>query len=96
MLFRLYKSLGEYDILRGIFSNLEGTKDTTRQALEAEERGDYIDALRMYKEVGFFNVHVFSCPCHACLPFLHLFIFKVLICLVWGLLVLGHASGTVA
>ena len=47
----MYKSVGDYDILRGIFSNLEGTQEITRKALEAEERGDYLEALGLYKEV---------------------------------------------
>ena len=50
-MYRLYKSLGDYDTLRGVFGNLEGTKDITCRALEAEERGDYQHALKMYKEV---------------------------------------------
>jgi len=48
---RLYKSLGDYDVLRGVFSQQIGTKPITREALEAEERGDYLEALRLYKEV---------------------------------------------
>lgn len=48
---RLYKSLEDYDVLRGIFSNLEGTKKDTRRALEAEERGDYLTSLNLYKKV---------------------------------------------
>ncbi len=49
---RLYKSLGDYDVLRGIFKSTHvGTKGNTREALEAEERADYMEALRLYKEV---------------------------------------------
>lgn len=49
--FRLYKSLEDYDVLRGIFCNLEGTQDITHKALEAEERGNYREALDLYKKV---------------------------------------------
>jgi DNA-dependent protein kinase catalytic subunit len=45
---RLYKSLNEYDVVRGIFSNLDGIKTDTRKAFEAEERGDYVAALYLY------------------------------------------------
>ena len=49
---RLYKSLGDFDAVRGIFSSQVGTKPVTQVALEAEERGDYLDALHKYKEVS--------------------------------------------
>ena len=49
--YRLYKSLEDYDVLHGIFTNLDGTKDVTRKALESEERGDYLTALSLYKKV---------------------------------------------
>ena len=49
---RLYKTLGNYDVLRGIFSGHVGTKDVTRLALEAEERNDYQTAQQLYKEVN--------------------------------------------
>lgn len=47
---RLYKSLGDYDTLRGIFSSQVGVKRITQEALAAEERADYVEALRLYKE----------------------------------------------
>ena len=47
---RLYKSLGDYDTLRGIFSSHVGVKSITQEALAAEERADYVEALRLYKE----------------------------------------------
>lgn len=47
---RLYKSLGDYDTLRGIFSSQVGVKSITQEALAAEERADYVEALRLYKE----------------------------------------------
>ena len=51
ILCRLYKSLGDFDTLCGIFSGEIGTKAVTRDALEAEERRDYQRALQLYKEV---------------------------------------------
>jgi len=51
---RLYKTLGNYDVLRGIFSGHVGTKEVTKLALEAEERGDYNRAHQYYKEVRMF------------------------------------------
>lgn len=48
---RLYKSLDEYDVSRGIFCNVDGIKPVTSEALEAEERGDYCHAAQLYKEV---------------------------------------------
>ena len=53
---RLYKSLGDFDSLCGIFSSQIGTKAITSDALEAEERGDYQRALQLYKEVCFRSV----------------------------------------
>ena len=47
---RLYKSLGDFDVLHGIFSSHVGTKAITKDALEAEERGDYAEAVRQYKD----------------------------------------------
>ncbi|CAI8051260.1 DNA-dependent protein kinase catalytic subunit [Geodia barretti] len=47
---RLYKSLGDYDTLRGLFSSQVGVKAITKEALAAEERTDYVEALRLYKE----------------------------------------------
>ncbi|XP_065898419.1 DNA-dependent protein kinase catalytic subunit-like isoform X2 [Dysidea avara] len=47
---KLYKTLGNYDVLRGIFSGHVGTKEVTKLALEAEERGDYHSAHQYYKE----------------------------------------------
>jgi DNA-dependent protein kinase catalytic subunit len=47
----LYKSLGNYDAVRGIFGSHVGTKNSTKEALEAEERVEYAEALQLYKEV---------------------------------------------
>ena len=51
LLFRLYRSLGDYDVLRGIFTGHIGTQPITQKALEAEARGDYSLALKLYNEV---------------------------------------------
>ena len=48
---RLYRSLGDYDALRGIFSGHIGAQPITQKALEAEGRGDYAEALSLYNEV---------------------------------------------
>ena len=48
---RLYKSLGDFDSLRGIFSSQIGTKSITKEAMDAEERGDYLEAVHLYKQV---------------------------------------------
>ena len=58
---RLYKSLGDYDVLHGVFSRQIGTKPITREALEAEERRDYFEALRLYKEVSVRGEHLTLC-----------------------------------
>ncbi|XP_057593505.1 DNA-dependent protein kinase catalytic subunit isoform X2 [Hippopotamus amphibius kiboko] len=47
---RLYRSIGEYDVLRGIFSSEIGTKQVTQDALLAEARSDYSEAARLYNE----------------------------------------------
>ncbi|XP_077348787.1 DNA-dependent protein kinase catalytic subunit isoform X2 [Lithobates pipiens] len=47
---RLYRSIGDYDVLRGIFSGKIGTKPITREALTAEAKSDYATAAKMYDE----------------------------------------------
>ncbi|XP_017686738.1 PREDICTED: DNA-dependent protein kinase catalytic subunit isoform X2 [Lepidothrix coronata] len=47
---KLYRSLGDYDVLRGIFSGKIGTKEITQKALLAEARSDYAEAARCYDE----------------------------------------------
>ncbi|XP_055968392.1 DNA-dependent protein kinase catalytic subunit [Sorex fumeus] len=47
---RLYRSIGEYDILHGIFSSEIGTKQITQNALLAEARSDYSEAVRQYNQ----------------------------------------------
>ncbi len=46
----MYKSLGDFDSLRGIFSGQVGTRPVTKEAMDAEERGDYLEAVERYKE----------------------------------------------
>ena len=40
-------------MLQGIFSDKLGTKEITRRAIEAEARGDYKAASKLYEQVGF-------------------------------------------
>uniref|UniRef100_A0A2K5DLE5 DNA-dependent protein kinase catalytic subunit n=1 Tax=Aotus nancymaae TaxID=37293 RepID=A0A2K5DLE5_AOTNA len=47
---KLYRSIGEYDVLRGIFSSEIGTKEITQNALLAEARSDYSEAAKQYDE----------------------------------------------
>ncbi|KAM9626909.1 DNA-dependent protein kinase catalytic subunit isoform 2-T2 [Trichechus inunguis] len=47
---KLYRSIGEYDVLRGIFSSEIGTKQVTQDALLAEARNDYSEAAKQYNE----------------------------------------------
>ena len=54
-LFRLYNSIKDFDALRGIFSSQIGTQSITKEALEAEARGDYTKALALYSDVSNFT-----------------------------------------
>ncbi|MBN3311515.1 PRKDC kinase, partial [Atractosteus spatula] len=47
---KLYKSLGDYDVLRGIFSGRIGAKPVTNLALQAEAKNDYSRAVKLYNE----------------------------------------------
>ncbi|TSL34570.1 DNA-dependent protein kinase catalytic subunit [Bagarius yarrelli] len=47
---KLYRSLGDYDVVRGIFGGKIGTKSITCTALQAEAKGDYADAVKLYNE----------------------------------------------
>ncbi|XP_053414339.1 DNA-dependent protein kinase catalytic subunit [Nycticebus coucang] len=47
---KLYRSIGEYDVLRGIFNTEIGTKQITQNALLAEARSDYSEAAKQYDE----------------------------------------------
>ncbi|KAL1271164.1 hypothetical protein QQF64_030180, partial [Cirrhinus molitorella] len=47
---KLYRSLGDYDVVRGIFSGKVGTKSITFTALQAEAKSDYAEAVKLYNE----------------------------------------------
>ncbi|XP_072855016.2 DNA-dependent protein kinase catalytic subunit [Pogona vitticeps] len=47
---KLYRSIGEYDVLQGIFSGKIGTKEITQKALIAEAKSDYAEAAKHYDE----------------------------------------------
>lgn len=48
---RLYRSLEDYDVVRGIFGGKVGTKPVTCAALQAEANTDYAEAVRLYNQV---------------------------------------------
>ena len=48
---RLYRSLEDYDVVRGIFGGKIGTKSITLTALQAEANSDFAEAVRLYNEV---------------------------------------------
>ena len=50
---RLYRSLGDYDVVRGIFGGKIGTKPITSTAVQAEARSDYAEAVTLYNEVEY-------------------------------------------
>lgn len=43
--------MGDYDVVRGIFSGKIGTKSITFTALQAEAKSDYAEAVKLYNEV---------------------------------------------
>uniref|UniRef100_A0A3Q4MQ59 DNA-dependent protein kinase catalytic subunit n=1 Tax=Neolamprologus brichardi TaxID=32507 RepID=A0A3Q4MQ59_NEOBR len=47
---RLYKSLEDYDVVRGIFGGKVGTKSITCTALQAEANTDFAEAVKLYNE----------------------------------------------
>ncbi|XP_031440254.1 DNA-dependent protein kinase catalytic subunit [Clupea harengus] len=47
---KLYRSLGDYDVVRGIFGGKIGTKAITCSALQAEAKSDYAEAVKLYNE----------------------------------------------
>ncbi|XP_053571003.1 LOW QUALITY PROTEIN: DNA-dependent protein kinase catalytic subunit [Bombina bombina] len=47
---KLYRSIGDYDVLRGIFSGKIGTKQITQDALNAESKCDYAKAAKLYDQ----------------------------------------------
>lgn len=48
---RLYRSLEDYDVVRGIFGGKVGTKSITCDALQAEANNDFAEAVKLYNEV---------------------------------------------
>lgn len=48
---RLYRSLEDYDVVRGIFGGKVGTKSITCAALQAEANTDFAEAVKLYNEV---------------------------------------------
>ncbi|XP_068603907.1 DNA-dependent protein kinase catalytic subunit [Brachionichthys hirsutus] len=47
---RLYRSLEDYDVVRGIFGGKVGTKSITCAALQAEANSDFAEAVKLYNE----------------------------------------------
>uniref|UniRef100_A0A8C5BIH0 DNA-dependent protein kinase catalytic subunit n=1 Tax=Gadus morhua TaxID=8049 RepID=A0A8C5BIH0_GADMO len=47
---RLYRSLEDYDVVRGIFGGKIGTKAITCTALDAEANNDFAEAVKLYNE----------------------------------------------
>ncbi|XP_073344741.1 DNA-dependent protein kinase catalytic subunit [Pagrus major] len=47
---RLYRSLEDYDVVRGIFGGKVGTKSITCSALQAEANTDFAEAVKLYNE----------------------------------------------
>ncbi|KAI6646753.1 DNA-dependent protein kinase catalytic subunit [Oopsacas minuta] len=46
---RLYKSIEDFDTLRGIFGSQIGTQELTKRGIEAEETNNYLGAYKIYK-----------------------------------------------
>ena len=68
-MFRLYKSLGEYDVVNAILSKHVTTHPVTLQAIDAEVRGDYTLAAKLYNQV---IVNAGTSPCSSCFVLLSL------------------------
>ncbi|XP_029384585.1 DNA-dependent protein kinase catalytic subunit isoform X2 [Echeneis naucrates] len=47
---RLYRSVEDYDVVRGIFGGKIGTKSITCTALQAEANNDFAEAVKLYNE----------------------------------------------
>ncbi|KAK7881228.1 hypothetical protein WMY93_029637 [Mugilogobius chulae] len=47
---KLYRSLEDFDVVRGIFGSKVGTKSITCSALQAEAHTDYAEAVKLYNE----------------------------------------------
>jgi len=52
VVFRLYKSLGEYDVVNAILSKHVTSHPVTLQAIDAEVHGDYTLAAKLYNQVS--------------------------------------------
>ncbi|KAI9542854.1 hypothetical protein NQZ68_016158 [Dissostichus eleginoides] len=55
---RLYRSLEDFDVVRGIFGGKVGTKSITCDALQAEANNDYAEAVKIYN--GALNTELWS------------------------------------
>ncbi|XP_033988441.1 DNA-dependent protein kinase catalytic subunit isoform X2 [Trematomus bernacchii] len=55
---RLYRSLEDFDVVRGIFGGKVGTKSITCDALQAEANNDYAEAVKLYN--GALNTELWS------------------------------------
>ena len=49
--FRLYKSLGDYDVIEGIFCG-RGSNEATSAGLKLEASGSFKEARRVYEQVA--------------------------------------------
>ncbi|XP_056155309.1 DNA-dependent protein kinase catalytic subunit [Lampris incognitus] len=47
---KLYRSLEDYDVVRGIFGGKIGTKEITCRALQSEANSDFAEAVKLYNE----------------------------------------------
>ncbi len=54
LIYRLYKSIRDYDSVSGIFAFKLNTREVTRLALKAETLGDFSTALKHYEKVMHF------------------------------------------
>ena len=51
VMYRLYKSAGEYDVVNTVLSKHVTTHAVTLQAIDAEVHGDYTLAAKLYNQV---------------------------------------------
>uniref|UniRef100_UPI00358ED0A1 DNA-dependent protein kinase catalytic subunit isoform X2 n=1 Tax=Myxine glutinosa TaxID=7769 RepID=UPI00358ED0A1 len=62
---RLYRSLGDWDTVGGLFSERLASQKATQQGLDAEARGDFVSAARIYNEALGEDDWGFCPPTHA-------------------------------
>jgi DNA-dependent protein kinase catalytic subunit len=55
---KLYKALGEEDVLLGLYEKYIMKQDITKHALEAELSGDYAEAYRLYEDAAVRKYHL--------------------------------------